>query len=252
MTLTSSQYLIRPMAIADIARVSEIERESFPTMWPQTAYKRELQRNNLAAYLVVCEIPPDCAAGPADERPLSAGHDIEHLASSTSNRSRLADVGHWVQGLFGKRSTPDDLPRPTEQILGFVGLWFMVDEAHIVTIAVAEASRRRGLGEMLLIASIELAQRREQEVMTLECRVTNTAAQALYLKYGFRQVGVRKRYYSDNDEDALIMTTFPIQTAEYNAEFARLRAQHAARWGTPLIAQPDLEAGKTPPAGGCE
>jgi ribosomal-protein-alanine N-acetyltransferase len=247
MTITTSQYVIRPMTVADIARVSEIERESFPTMWPQTAYKRELQRNNLAAYLVVCERPVNATDG---RPPPAAGQETEQPAESNAQRRQPGAVGRWLQGLFARGRAPIAAPdQPSERILGFVGLWFMVDEAHVVTIAVAEASRRRGLGEMLLIASIDLAQRRDQEVMTLECRVSNTAAQALYRKYGFRQVGVRKRYYSDNDEDALIMTTFPIRTAEYKAEFARLRAQHAARWGAPQIEHPELLAGETPPAG---
>src|SRR4051812_36351530 len=59
MTVTATRFLIRPMTIADIPRVSEIERESFPTMWPQTAYKRELQQNKLSAYLVLCRLPDE-------------------------------------------------------------------------------------------------------------------------------------------------------------------------------------------------
>ena len=248
MTVSASQYRIRPMAVDDIARVSEIERESFPTMWPQTAYKRELQRNNLAAYMVVCGQPRAGVAAAGEELgPSGLEFEPGKAPASKPSRSHLAGAGRWIQHLFGRSRAivPSEIPR--EQILGFVGLWFMVDEAHVVTIAVAQSSRRRGLGEMLLIASIELAQQREQEVMTLECRVSNTAAQALYRKYGFRQVGVRKRYYSDNDEDALIMTTFPIRTAEYAAQFAELKAQHAARWGTAEISHPEPRAGKAPP-----
>ena len=232
MTLTASQYLLRQMSVADIPRVSEIERESFPTMWPQTAYKRELQRNSLAAYLVICQrAQPDAvtAEPESDSRP-----------SLRQQVRRLFQRGTVSRG---------DARRDSEPILGFVGLWFMVDEAHVVTIAVAEAHRRRGLGEMLLIAAIELAQRRDQEVVTLECRISNTAAQALYEKYGFRAVGVRKRYYSDNDEDAMIMTTFPIRTSEYRAEFERLRAEQAARRGAPFNAHPDLWAAREPLSG---
>jgi ribosomal-protein-alanine N-acetyltransferase len=130
----------------------------------------------------------------------------------------------------------------SERIVGFVGMWFMVDDAHIVTIAVEEERRRMGLGEMLLIAATELAQRRNQEVLTLECRASNLAAQALYEKYGFRKVGVRKRYYTDNDEDALIMTTFPIQGDEFKGEFERLRTAWAARRGAPRIEFPEPPA----------
>lgn len=226
-TVAASRYLLRSMALADIPRVSEIERESFPTMWPQTAYKREIQRNNLAAYLVVCE------------RGASQSVAAHPQPGQAPGSSRL---GRTVRRLFGRRTfeEPASAVEPAAQIVGFVGVWFMVDEAHIVTIAVARAYRRRGLGEMLLIAAIELAGRREQSAMTLECRVSNDAAQALYEKYGFRRVGVRKRYYTDNNDDALIMTTFPIRTPEYQAEFERLRAAHAARWGTPEVAHPEL------------
>ena len=228
MTVTATRYLIRAMTIADIPRVSEIERESFPTMWPQTAYKRELQQNKLSAYLVLCRLPeesnPAAAQTPSVAQPGGPG----------GMRRMLRRLG----SLLGERDE-ETLPAD-DDILGFVGLWFMVDEAHVVTIAVAEAERRQGLGEMLLIAAIELAQRRGQEVVTLECRVSNAPAQALYEKYGFRRVGVRKRYYTDNNEDALIMTTFPIQDEEFRTQFERLRSTFIARRGAPRIDHPDL------------
>jgi ribosomal-protein-alanine N-acetyltransferase len=237
MTIAASRLLIRPMTVADIPRVSEIERESFPTMWPQTAYKRELQRNNLAAYLVICELQePSRVAAPAD-LPVAA----ELLADSESLAgSGLRGLIHRIGSLLSERPPEPSAAAPAERILGFVGVWFMVGEAHIVTIAVAEAERRRGLGEALLIAAVDLAQRRNQDVLTLECRVSNTGAQALYEKYGFRRVGVRKRYYTDNDEDALIMTTFPIDTAEFSEQFERLRSAHVARRGAPRMTLPEL------------
>jgi ribosomal-protein-alanine N-acetyltransferase len=68
-------------------------------------------------------------------------------------------------------------------------------------------------------------------VATLEVRMSNQAAQKLYEKYGFKPAGVRKGYYTDNREDALIMTTSPINTPEYAALLETLRRDHAARWG---------------------
>jgi ribosomal-protein-alanine N-acetyltransferase len=129
------------------------------------------------------------------------------------------------------RKEPQTDEHREELLAGFVGLWFMLEECHVVTVAVREALRRQGIGELLVITAIDLALRREQEVLTLECRVSNTAAQALYEKYGFERVGVRRRYYTDNNEDALIMTTPPIHTPEYGERFERLRAAHAERWG---------------------
>lgn len=237
MTIAASHCLIRPMAVADIERVSEIERESFPTMWPQTAYKRELQRTNLAAYLVIVEHPPE--TDQASRQPLGYASDgPAQIPQEDMLRGFLRRAGRiWRRG-----STQSDAAslQPAEQIVGYVGIWFMVDEAHIVTIAVSAGHRRRGLGEALLIASIELAERRHQESVTLECRVSNTPAQALYEKYGFRRVGIRKRYYTDNNEDALIMTTPPISDAEYQERLDQLRAAHHARHGAPRIDHPEL------------
>lgn len=194
-------------------------------MWPQTAYKHELQRNNLAAYLVACRLQGvDVEAAPApppEPRPVGVG--------------RLLGGARRLVGLQPAWKPAEDAAL-AERIVGFVGVWFMVGEAHIVTIAVAPEERRRGIGELLLIAATELALRHEQEVVTLECRVSNLPAQALYEKYGFSQVGVRKRYYTDNNEDALIMTTPPIQAKAYQQHFEQLRASHRARFGVPHIA----------------
>ena len=115
--------------------------------------------------------------------------------------------------------------------MGFVGIWLLVDEAHVVTIAVRDSHRRRGVGELLLIAAIETALRERQSVVTLECRVSNAAALRLYEKYGFEQVGLRRRYYSDNQEDGYILTASGIETPSYRRRFQRLRDEHRERWG---------------------
>ena len=106
----------------------------------------------------------------------------------------------------------------------------MVDEAHIVAIAVREAYRRNGIGELLLAESIELALENHQENVTLEVRRSNLAAQALYEKYRFLKVGVRRRYYSDNHEDAVIMSTPPIHSATYLDRLVYLRKGRERRW----------------------
>lgn len=93
-----------------------------------------------------------------------------------------------------------------KDVVGYAGLWFIVDEAHLTSIAVRDEHRRRGIGERLLRASLELALERQATMMTLEVRASNQAAQALYQKYGFRKVGLRRGYYSDNHEDAWLMT----------------------------------------------
>jgi ribosomal-protein-alanine N-acetyltransferase len=93
----------------------------------------------------------------------------------------------------------------------------MVGEAHISSIAISPESRGKGLGELLLIELIERALSLEAELVTLEVRISNVAAQKLYEKYGFEYVGRRKRYYRDNQEDAHIMTVEGVQEASYRA-----------------------------------
>ena len=110
-------------------------------------------------------------------------------------------------------------------IIGYGGFWMMLDEAHICTLGVHPDWRQRGVGELLLSTMIEAAAGLNANVVTLEVRVSNLPAQRLYQKYGFSTVGVRKGYYSDNHEDALIMTTEPIAAATYQSRFNRLRRQ---------------------------
>jgi ribosomal-protein-alanine N-acetyltransferase len=188
------------MTEADIPQVSAIEEESFATQWPRTAYKRELT-NKLARYLVVVDRshPPPPPVQP--------------------RRSILS--------IFHK---PEESAPATEYVVGYVGVWLMVDEAHIVAIAVRESYRRRGLGELLLAEAIELAIDSLQENVTLEVRRSNLGAQALYEKYRFLKVGLRKRYYSDNHEDAVIMSTPPIRDASYREHIDYLRDKFEGRW----------------------
>lgn len=91
------------------------------------------------------------------------------------------------------------------QPVGYAGMWTIVDEAHITNIAVRTAFRGRHLGERLLRRLMEWAGELGMERMTLEVRATNRVAQSLYTKFGFVPAGVRKGYYSDNQEDAVIM-----------------------------------------------
>jgi ribosomal-protein-alanine N-acetyltransferase len=109
-------------------------------------------------------------------------------------------------------------------IVAYGGMWLMVDEAHITTFAVHPAWRRQRIGERLLLAFLDLAIDRHAREATLEVRLSNLPARRLYEKYGFRPVGLRPRYYSDDGEDALIMTTEPITEPAYRARLAGLRA----------------------------
>lgn len=209
------RYQLRPMHAGDIPQVMVIERQSFPSMWSQTAYRREL-RNRLARYLVIAEAPREVSP-PAGQ--------VE-----AASPERGAGRGFWagVRRLLGGRPGP---PPTDELILGFVGLWLMVGEGHIVTLAVRESHRRQGIGERLLIAALDTAIREGQEVVTLEVRSSNLAAQALYEKYGFSHAGVRRRYYADEREDAVIMTTPLLHSDEYRTLLVERRDAYRRRWG---------------------
>jgi ribosomal-protein-alanine N-acetyltransferase len=118
-----------------------------------------------------------------------------------------------------------------ELLVGFIGIWLLIDEAHIVTIAVRDGHRGRGVGELLLIAAIETALKERQPVVSLECRVSNAVALRLYEKYGFQRSGLRRRYYSDNHEDAYALTAGGIGTPTYGRLFRQLREEHRERSG---------------------
>jgi ribosomal-protein-alanine N-acetyltransferase len=115
--------------------------------------------------------------------------------------------------------------RVGSEIAGFAGLWLMVDEAHITTFAIAPAWRRNHLGEWLLVAVMDAAIERRAAEATLEVRLSNLPARRLYEKFGFRPVGIRPGYYSDNNEDALIMTTEPLRSPDMVARLAQRRAE---------------------------
>ncbi len=111
-----------------------------------------------------------------------------------------------------------------DEIVAYGGIWLMVDEAHVTTFAVHPRYRRRRIGERLLLALLDLARDRHAREATLEVRLSNLAARRLYEKYGFRPVGIRPHYYSDNQEDALIMTTEPLAEPAMRDRIDRLRA----------------------------
>ncbi len=110
-----------------------------------------------------------------------------------------------------------------ETLVGFAGMWVVMDEAHITTIAVDPPVRGQGIGERLLIALIDRASERGGRWIQLEVRRSNVVAQNLYRKYRFRDVGVRRHYYSDNGEDALVMWTGNIWEEDFQQRFKALR-----------------------------
>lgn len=211
-------YIIRPMQDRDILQAIEIDREAFPTQWPHPTYasfKQEL-RNRLARYIVVSK--------QNEPKPQAVEQDTDNKGFW----QRLLQLKHLFDHdrFFG-----EEKPRPSkEYIVGVAGFWVMVDEAHITTIGVRDAYRRRGVGEWLLISVIDMAMQLKTNMITLEVRVSNKQAQTLYNKYGFRPAGTRRGYYSDNGEDALIMTTDAITSASFQSHFQQLKQAHQHKW----------------------
>ena len=163
---------VEPMTLDDVADVHRIESASFPTPWPDYAFRQEIQTNRLAHYLIV---------------------------------------------------------RAGDETIGYGGMWLMVDEAHVTTFAVLPGWRRRGAGATLMLALMHLAVELNARMVTLEVRLSNHPARALYAGFGFRPVGIRPRYYSDNNEDALIMTTAPLGSAEMKERLAELEQRYGKR-----------------------
>ena len=131
-----------------------------------------------------------------------AVHEIERLSFRTPWPSYA-----FEQELRGNRLARYLVARAGDAIVGFAGIWLMVDEAHITTFSVHPDWRRQGIGRHLLLNLIELSQAIGARRMTLEVRASNETAQALYRSFGFEVTGRRPRYYSDDGEDALVMTT---------------------------------------------
>ena len=202
------KYRVEPMTSQDIAAVMQIEQEAFSAPWSARAYDYELQYNEMAHYYVV----------------------RSQSAVSAHVQPRAATPASWWQRLV-RRERDVSVPSTAEQdgILGYGGFWLMVDEAHISTIAAHHDWRRRGIGELLLASMIDAGAEIGAQMVTLEVRLSNLNAQSLYRKYGFEVTGRRKGYYSDNGEDALIMSTPAVRSAEFQRRMKELKSRLATR-----------------------
>ena len=105
-----------------------------------------------------------------------------------------------------------------ERVIGFAGMWHIINEGHITNIAVLEEFRRHKVGERLLLSLFQIALEKEMIGITLEVRMGNAPAQAMYAKHGFKAEGIRKKYYAETGEDAIIMWKyFPAAQPENDA-----------------------------------
>ncbi len=203
-------YVTEPMTLDDLPEVHAVELQSVPTPWPLSAYRRELG-NPQGNHYVVCRWRPpgDGAVSPQQPR-------------------RGPELRGGGRGLFPLFNRAPEAPPPAP-IVGFAGMWTLMDEAHVTIIGVGPGHRSRGVGEFVFTTLIDEATRRNATWVTLEVRVSNSRAQNLYRKYGFSVQATRRRYYSDDGEDAYVMSSPPINTPEFAEDYAALRAANRAR-----------------------
>ena len=133
----------------------------------------------------------------------------------------------WTLNIFqGELSKPDKriylVARLAGKIIGYGGMMITDSEGHITNLAVDVPYRRKGIGTLLTIRLIEMAMLKGLHWLTLEVRESNDKAQKLYEKFGFRQVGTRKNYYSDG-ENAVIMWTDDIASKEYREKMQEIK-----------------------------
>lgn len=222
-------YLIERMTPADLEQVLDIEQASFPRPWSAQAFVSELALP-YACYLV-------------------ARLDLDRAVGKAAARARP----RWPWWLAAKvpRPGPEQLARWQDRslVVGYAGLQVILDEGHIMNLAVHPDYRQRGIAELLLLHQFAEALRRGALRLTLEVRSSNFAAQQLYLKYGFSKAGRRRRYYGDG-EDAIIMWTDRLDTAESHARLDRLRERLLERLAVveavrekPLEEKSDLDSG---------
>jgi ribosomal-protein-alanine N-acetyltransferase len=143
---------------------------------------------------------------------------------------RLSFSSPWPAFAFEQELTANRLAhyrvaRLGDRVVAFGGIWLMVDEAHITTFGVHPDHRRKGIGRRLLLQLAEVARELGSARMTLEVRVSNEPAQYLYRSFGFNVTGRRVAYYSDDGEDALVMTTPDLAGQAMQAVLATERAR---------------------------
>jgi ribosomal-protein-alanine N-acetyltransferase len=185
---------LRYMTLADIAQVVTIDRAAFSTPWSARTYAYEVTQSDYT-HMVVLEKP--------------------------FTRTPVSGLRRMFRNLL--MSSP-----PTYKILAYGGLWRILEEAHISTIASHPEWRGKGYGELTLAAMIQRAITLSANYVGLEVRVSNVKAQTLYFKYGFSIMTTKPRYYRDNHEDAyemrLALTTS--LKREFSATFAALCHKH--------------------------
>ncbi len=185
--------ILRYMRLTDIQQVVAIDKVSFNPAWSPRSYAYEIAESNYSHMVVLESI---------DENPANASpprHTPNGAMNSVTNPFK-----RFIKSL-APRSNVQRRGTGESTIVGYGGLWNIVDEAHISTIAIRPDARGRGWGELLLVGMIRKSIVLKAAYIVLEVRVSNVTAQNLYHKYQFTQWGIKPRYYHNNGEDAFDM-----------------------------------------------
>lgn len=156
------------------------------------------------------------------EGDLDAVRRIEDAAYGTDAWTRRTLEDELVNGF----SSYIVAEMPNGQLAGFAGVWFMRDQLHIVTVAVDPQLQRLGIASRMLLRCLEMGIEAAMPLAVLEVRESNTGAQALYQQFGFTRLGRLRRYYKDNDEDALIMETLRFDSELQTQRMERLTERY--------------------------
>jgi [ribosomal protein S18]-alanine N-acetyltransferase len=172
-----SEIRIRVATAEDIDAMTDLDATCFSAPWSRASFEAELTTNHLAWYLVAEELLPQQEESEAE------------IIPEAEAEARDLELNENRVGL----------------IIGYAGLWAIEDEGHITNVAVHPDFRRMHLGHILVDMLIGQTRQEGLKRFTLEVRVSNAAAIALYEQFGFVSAGLRKGYYEDNNEDAMIM-----------------------------------------------
>ena len=210
-----NSYAARYATLADANAIDSVIHAAFGDSAPRSSAAREIKRNK-TTYIVVTK------ASGAD--PATTG---------TNGQERKVGWQRRLRSLFSSSIGSLEPENRMSNVVGLVGIWTALNQAHIVVIATHPNERRRGVGELLVLATIAEALKTGATNVTLEVRKSNLAARSLYRKYGFNDVGIRHRYYHDNREDAVIMSTPSFSNLEYKRSFVRRWKGFVTVRGTP-------------------
>ncbi len=212
---------VRPMVSEDICHVQLLEEDMFPTLGFKTDFDLELSKKSVVYFVAQSSI---CCKG-------TLVFAKFNQISGNSNRLPLIIRQMYLMFCLIWSKSLDFVGLKHNCVVGCLGLQYIIDEVHITSFGVKSLYRGLGIGESLLIAAIEHAIAKSAMMITLEVRISNEIAINLYNKYGFRNRGIRKGYYSDNKEDAIIMTNDKILSSDYRETLYNLSTAHGNRLG---------------------